>query len=293
MDSSAISNSIAALRSSIKHLASCSDSLRPWLHFFVTLVVIGVVLEVVFVFWEYRAGCKEYRRGTIRSPQQPSAWKLFLELFGVGLVAIGVAGELGVDIKSDAIQTKLRGKNGELIQLLEDVAGSALTNASQNEKDAQLLKKQVEDEKLARVELEARVAWRRLTRQQQCEIASRLMQIFSGGTATLFNVNADAEGMMFASDIASALRMAHWTVKGPTPYFFPNGPTYSVPMGLEINGDLAVNVLVQKLKSFGFTIDNKLPPEKIPRTLRPKITGGLGIFVNHRREDPEGNGKLR
>src|SRR5271157_2431110 len=99
MDSSALASSIAALRSSIRSLESRSDSLEAWLYFWVALVVLGVVLEVGFVLWEYKEERKEYHRGTIRSPQKPSGWKLLLELLGAVLVATGVAGEFAIDIK--------------------------------------------------------------------------------------------------------------------------------------------------------------------------------------------------
>ena len=144
MDASALSNSIAALRSSIRALESLSDSLEPWLYFWVTLVVIGVVLEVWFVLWAYREDFEAYHRGWIRSPQRPSRWKMFFELLGAGLVAIGVAGELGVDINAGRIQTDLRTKNGELVQLLQGVSGAAWESASKNAKEAARLAKEGE-----------------------------------------------------------------------------------------------------------------------------------------------------
>jgi hypothetical protein len=46
------------------------------------------------------------------------------------LVAIGVAGELGVDVKAGTIRTDLRTKNGELIQLLQGTSSAALGKAA-------------------------------------------------------------------------------------------------------------------------------------------------------------------
>jgi hypothetical protein len=211
MDASALSNSIAALRSSIKHLESCSNSLEGWLHFFVALVVIGVVLEVGFVFWEYREKLKEFRRGTIRSPQKPNGWILFFELLGATLVAIGVAGELGVDIKAGRIQTDLRTKNGELIQLLEGVSSSALSAASQNEKetaqlkkDAEGLKKTAEDERSARIKLQALIQPREYSASEQKRIIEACRP-FSGHVVNIRSLPYDIEGFVFASFLAEVL----------------------------------------------------------------------------------------
>jgi len=237
MDSSAISNSIAALRSSIKNLASSSDSLRPWLHFFVTLVAIGVVLEVVFVLWEYCERRNEYRRGTIRSPQKPSGWKLFFELFGVGLVAIGVAGELVVDIKSDAIQTNLREKNGELIQLLEDVSSAALTTASQNEKDAASLRRQatiltqrnlateshlteanqeLEDERKKTFDMEVWLSPRVLPMIGEPRGLTWERIVYYSGINANINSVVDEESRRAAGQIAAVIRKAGWNIVGLT-----------------------------------------------------------------------------
>lgn len=71
-----------------------------------------------------------------------------------------------------------------------------------------------EEERLARVKLEERVAWRRLTRDQQSEIGSRLGR-FSGQLAAVWYNAGDHEGGVFASDIAAALHLANWNVFAP------------------------------------------------------------------------------
>jgi cell division septum initiation protein DivIVA len=216
MDSSALASSILALRSSIKSLESCSNSLESLLYIFVALVVIGVVLEVGFVVWEYREDMKEFRRGIIHSPHRPSGRKLLLELAGAGLVAIGVAGELAIDVKSGGIQTTLRAKNGELIDILQNASGTALRVATENEKeaaqlrkDAEGLKKQAEDERSERVKIQARVAWRSLTDRQKEDIGSTLRRTFSNLRVSVWYHVGDTEGSWFAADIADALTATH------------------------------------------------------------------------------------
>ena len=216
MDSSALANSIAALRSSIKALESRSDSLEAWLYLWVALVVAGVVLEVGFVFWAYKEEREEYHRGTIRSPQKPRRGKLLFELLGAVLVAIGVAGELGVDVIAGRVHTDLRTNNGALIQLLEGVSASALSNAadaneraSKNEKEAARLNKLAEDERTARVNIEARVSWRRLTEQQKAEMGAALGAHFSNQGVSFWYSAGDAESSWFAADLAEAVQASH------------------------------------------------------------------------------------
>jgi hypothetical protein len=152
MDSSALASSIAALRSSIRALESRSDSLEDWLYLWVALVVIGVVLEVGFVLWEYHEDMEEFRRGIIHSPHRPTGRKLLVELLGACLVAIGVAGELAIDVMGGRLQTDLRTKNGDLVHLLEQVSSAALQRAADAE--ANTLR-----EINARIALERDVVW--------------------------------------------------------------------------------------------------------------------------------------
>src|ERR1700722_19248811 len=197
MDPSALSNSIAALRSSIKDLESRSSSLESLLYFFVALVVIGVVLEVGFVAWEYRGDLEEYHRGTIRSPQDPNKWKLFIELLGAVLVAIGVTGELGVDVKSGTIQTDLRTKNGELVQLLEGVSSAALERAA---------------------ELEAQIQPRALTKKQRDDIGA-ICSMLGQRRIDVFVTPGDLEGARLGGQIRASLShcIGTFTYFGHTP----------------------------------------------------------------------------
>src|SRR4051812_46660850 len=100
MDSSALA---IALSKRLAELESWSSRLDSWLNFWTALVVIGVVLEVAFVVWEYKIELYEFRRGTIRSPERPKPLKFVSELLGVGLVAAGVMGELAVHSRSGKI----------------------------------------------------------------------------------------------------------------------------------------------------------------------------------------------
>ncbi|MGB6944191.1 MAG: hypothetical protein WBE37_17455 [Bryobacteraceae bacterium] len=246
MDSSALASSILALRSSIKSLESCSNSLEWLLYVFVALVVIGVVLEVGFVVWEYREDMKEFRRGIIHSPHRPSGRKLLFELVGAGLVAIGVAGELAIDVKSGGIQTALRAKNGELIDLLQNASAVALRAASENEKeaaqlrkDAEGLKKSAEGERAARVKLEKQIAPRTLTESDRVTIGNKLRPFapsFSGRKVEVSSYSGDAEGIVFSLEILDVLMRAGI---GSDPVIGRSIPVGLVNLGVDITGPLA------------------------------------------------------
>src|ERR1700676_3772498 len=98
----------AALRAMIKSLESSRDSFDFWLNIFSALVAIGVVLEIVFVIREYKEELHDWGRGFVHPPDRPSRKWFMIELFGVALVSIGVAGEFWVHVKAGALETQIR-----------------------------------------------------------------------------------------------------------------------------------------------------------------------------------------
>jgi len=156
------------------------------------------------------------------------------------------------------------------------------------------LRKEAENERLKRVEIEERVAWRRLTQKQQSEIGLRLRN-FPGETGAVWFHASDIEGDTFASDIASALRAAHWKVVGPASVLDLLKPTSNptlIPTGVTIasTGDepslKASRILMQELKAFGFDCTKSPKTESRPIPI---------VFVNveSRPDTPQGDAKLR
>lgn len=72
----------------------------------------------------------------------------------------------------------------------------------------------IEAEQLARVKLEATVAWRRLSPKQQT-IMSDNLKPFAGPRVGVSYLNGEAEGLGFSNDIAEALRAAKWNIFSP------------------------------------------------------------------------------
>src|SRR5579859_5632431 len=121
----------SALRSALTSLDGSSSSLQWWLGFFTFLVAVGVVLEVVFVIWEYVDELHDFRRGVIHAPEKPQLVLFALGLLGAGLVAVGVAGEYWEDSRIAIVETCIRNGNNALFLLLSKEAEDAKVSATQ------------------------------------------------------------------------------------------------------------------------------------------------------------------
>ena len=86
--------------------------------------------------------------------------------------------------------------------------------ASANDKEAASLRKLAQDESLARLQLEAELAWRRISKDSQSAFADHIVRLPWQMAQILYNP-ADLEAQSFASDIASALRGAKWEAFEP------------------------------------------------------------------------------
>src|SRR5260370_661994 len=88
-----------------------------------------------------------------------------------------------------------------------DRAAHAEERAGRLEKDAAELRKAAEDVRLARVRIEASVAWRRLTEKQKADIGASLKRFANQGVSFWSNTG-DVEAQLFAADIAEAVTRA-------------------------------------------------------------------------------------
>jgi len=119
----------SALQTLLNNLDTSRSSLHGWLHFWTFLVVLGVALEVVFVVKEYIDQSHDFRRGIVHPPERPSTMLFVLGMLGAGLVAMGVAGELSVDVQAGKVETEIRKANELRVALLSKEAGDAKTSA--------------------------------------------------------------------------------------------------------------------------------------------------------------------
>jgi hypothetical protein len=176
-------------------------------------------------------------------------------------------------------------------------ASNADERAALNEKEAARLSKAAEDERLARIKIEERVAWRRLTKDQQSEIGLRLRPFSGLESLVQYDVN-DIEEYEFGLDIASSLHIAQWRIseplgmlmmrEGPVP--LGTNPPIETGVTIKSTGDKiardASNALLHELLIRGF--DVRRSPENDSRS-----QSVVFVILEHRPEGAQGEAKLR
>ncbi len=169
--------------------------------------------------------------------------------------------------------------------------------ASANEKEAARLTKLAQDETLARLQLEAELAWRRISKDSQSAIADHLIHLPKQMAQISYNP-ADLEAQSFALDIASALRAAKWEAFEPQAIAnmhqvlvtlktdIPLETGVTVTSTKSRTSRTAANALVHEMSALGF--DATLSPTKFQQN-----TSTIFIFVSRRPDGVQGEFKLR
>lgn len=137
MDASALDKAISALQNQISGIEHGVDKLEKFLWIASVVVAIGVAMELYSLLHEYRADRAAWARGIIAVPGKPSRVVLLIDIIAVLLVVAGVVGELAVGILSANKNEQLRGKNRELIRLVEQKATDATIQAGDAKSSAQ------------------------------------------------------------------------------------------------------------------------------------------------------------
>ena len=106
------------LKTLIHNLEAQRGHLDSWLHSWTALVAAGVLLEIIFLIRDHWERRKAWKLG-ITKPEKPPLMWLFVEIGVTALIAGGLAGELGVSVKAERLETKIRESNARLILLLE------------------------------------------------------------------------------------------------------------------------------------------------------------------------------
>ena len=110
-------------------------------HIFTWLVIIGVVLETLFLGVDHHDDFKAWvfarTHFKIPWPEKPSWGKLFAEVFSVWLVVIGIWGEFYEGSRSARLETLARQVDGLRNTLLQQEAGDAATNARRAQDSAE------------------------------------------------------------------------------------------------------------------------------------------------------------
>lgn len=135
-------------------------------------------------------------------------WAMNVSLF---LVAVGVAGEfIGNQIAGPIRKRVDAAKEAEIARLNKE-AGEARKAAGEAMERAAALEKQAEAERLARMKIEERLAWRRIGPKEHSVFVAALKP-FAGSTVEITKLG-DSEAGQFADDIIGILAEAGWTVQ--------------------------------------------------------------------------------
>lgn len=239
----------------------------------------------------------------------------FSILFGI-LVLGGVVGEYRFGSKLSGVAGQLQTRADIEVAELNKEAATATERASKAEENLGNAKREAakadehsavaeqraaeanriaEEERLARVKIEATVAWRRLSAAQQADLGTTMLQyrVLSHN----LGYSGEAETQQFANDIANALKGSGWQVGSPSRFWLSpvfkvgeiqptmNGVAITVLEG-DILGATAGKVLVKKLMSFGYDAELVTAPKPAGEVAR------LGVMIYPRPEGPQGEWKL-
>jgi hypothetical protein len=219
----------SALRTLIATLGASRSSAHWRFEVCTAMVVAGVVLEVVFVIWEFVIEWRDFKRGEVHPPERPLIVLFVLGLFGAGLVAIGVAGELRYESKIETIETGIRKANEDLFLLLSKEAGDAKDSAIKAADAAKIAQK-------AAAEAKEKVADRTLTDGQAASVAGKINPFARQRVQIMTYFNA-REPVRLANRILLALRLAKWQYLPPPEHTFLIGGITGVQVFIHPEAD--------------------------------------------------------
>lgn len=279
-----------------------------WFHLLVasTVVVgIGLLFEFPEVKHEWQKWWRNRPSKTKWLVPKPDRNRIPLwSMIGFVLVMGGVAAEGIFEGCMGIADTKLRNFDKQSITDTE-LKAARLGNSTQELKTAaEVAKGQAESERLARVKIEASVAFRRLTDIQKVEMGSQLRRM-PPEPITVWFFSESPEGPPFAADIAEMLRKGGMYVYPPRPLAPSTSPAVRVtdPIVKYVNGvqigstsDTASVLLANKIKDL--LEDNGFDAEIVQSDAASAIAKNIGspnviVGVMSRPEGPQGEYKLQ
>jgi hypothetical protein len=298
-DASALERSISALESCISALDSTAESLgnsaaslEPWSWVFTALVAVGVAMEFWVIWHEHREDTETWALTFfgVHRTLRPHFGRLIAEYISVALVAGGIIGELVVGIKIASFNTQWRVVDSQLRSKNAELRGKS-------DQLVALLGKAAEDERLARVEIEASVAWRSLSRDDKKNIGDALRR-FPETVVYPEYERGDVEASAFVADIASALAAASWTVHPPGEMVnrsFPNSSTFTPTSGPLLLTGVRIEPS-KKGHAAAVALRNELCQRGFDATLSPNESDDsiplIVVGVDHRPNGPQGKFKV-
>lgn len=131
---------VDALTRLISDLNDRRSSIEFWFDLATAFVVVGVAVEVVIVWIEFRKDRKEYledaalyQRGESGPPHKPVAWHVIVEMIAALAVAAGVLGEFCFELRIGDINTCIQQADNARAGLLEKQSDNAKILAAKAE----------------------------------------------------------------------------------------------------------------------------------------------------------------
>jgi hypothetical protein len=191
----------------------------------------------------------------------------------------------------------------ELIQNKDDQLALALKDKdlkiAQAGKEAAEAIRMAETEHLARVEIEARVAWRRLSARQKADIGSALARRFADQPVSFWFSAGDTESSWFAADLAEAVQAAR-TLRVNAPATLITmmesgrlGPIRRSDTGVRVQSTKdersrqLADAIIHELTVRGFDAARQTDPPFDPNPV-PQVW----VYVEPRPDGPQGEYKL-
>jgi hypothetical protein len=223
-------------------------------------------------------------------------WVRVFGRIGIVLVVLGVVGEWRYSGQLEDAHNAIHERDLGIIGETEKAASDAIVRADKLDKEA-------EDERLARVKIEATVAFRSFDEQQKRDIGRKLSRFGNVTGVSIWFAAGTPEAELFADDIADALRFAHIHVRPPggiltarqgggpwdTPVVRADTGVVIVPTTNPLAHELADSI-VKEFSSMGF--DTTRGPDEPSKDNKPP-GAVVWVTVHARPKGPQGEFKLQ
>ncbi len=181
-----------------------------WLLIAGAVVALGCILEIPETRFSLMQWWRQ-KRGRPLKEENPTSWRIPAASVGLLLVIVGVVGEVVFEGLVSNADTKLRTHESDVLSLAETTAGQANERASKNEKEAARLRKEAEDERMARVKLQEQLQWRYLSKEQK-EAMTKVLKTAPGSEVNVWMIADGGEAQGYGDDFVYALEDSGWKV---------------------------------------------------------------------------------
>lgn len=252
-------------KNALENLLSALDG---WAAFFTLLVVVGVGGEL---FVHIKSSRTSKRLIAIQHQEEKEREAEIARLSKEA----AEAGKSIADANVRAAEANAHAKNAEEhLAGANERASQAYERAAHAEKEAAKFNETAEREKLARLQLEARLAPRSITVEQQRKIIEKLHPLGSPQKIDFFTYPNNGEILHIAEQVAWALQAAGWTIKGIQP--LGGGRVSGILIEFDPHDESAharATALFSALADCGLHIEGPYPTLPTPPSQLPAFLG--------------------